>query len=67
MIAIGTAIKNIKKYTINAAYSLLTFPAALFLISAYLAHMIHYSYLLRDQKYLKYNGGIEHIYTKKKV
>jgi hypothetical protein len=31
--------KNVKKYNINAAYSLLTFPAALFLISAYLANM----------------------------
>jgi chlorobactene glucosyltransferase len=39
MIIIGTAIKNIKKYNISAIYSFLTFPAALFLITAYVTNI----------------------------
>ena len=53
MIVIGTAIKNIKKYNINAAYSLLTFPAALFLISAYFANMIPLLMSFKRSKILK--------------
>lgn len=53
MITIGTAIKNIKKYNINAAYSLLTFSAVLFLISAYLANMIPLFMSFKRSKILK--------------
>ena len=53
MITIGTAIKNIKKYNINAAYSLLTFSAVVFLISAYLANMIPLFMSFKRSKILK--------------
>jgi chlorobactene glucosyltransferase len=53
MIVIGPAIKNIKKYNINAAYSLLTFPAALFLVSAYFAIMIPLFMSFKRSKILK--------------
>ncbi len=53
MIAIGTAIKNIKKYNINAVYSLLTFLAALFLVSAYFANMIPLFMSFKRSKILK--------------
>jgi len=40
MIIIATALKDLKKYNISAIYSLLTFPAALLLISVYIANIV---------------------------
>ncbi|HYA82382.1 MAG TPA: glycosyltransferase [Candidatus Bathyarchaeia archaeon] len=42
MIIIGIAISNIKNYSINAAYSLLTFAALLLITSASLANIVHF-------------------------
>jgi chlorobactene glucosyltransferase len=42
MIIIGIAISNIKNYSINPAYSLLTFAAALLITSASIASIVHF-------------------------
>ncbi|MGC1929181.1 MAG: glycosyltransferase [Candidatus Nitrosopolaris sp.] len=42
MIIIGIAIKDVKNYSISVVYSLLTFPAALLLISACIANIVHF-------------------------
>lgn len=42
MIIIGIAISNVKNYSINAAYSLLTFVAAFLITSATIANIVHF-------------------------
>lgn len=42
IIVIGIAISDIKNYSISAVYSLLTFPAALLIISASIANIVHF-------------------------
>ena len=42
MIIIGIAISNVKNYSINAAYSLLTFATAFLITSASIANIVHF-------------------------
>jgi chlorobactene glucosyltransferase len=42
MIIIGIAIKDVKNYSISVVYSLLALPAALLLISACIANIVHF-------------------------
>ncbi len=42
MIVIGIAIKDVKNYSISVVHSLLAFPAALLLISACIANIVHF-------------------------